>query len=216
MAADHEEFHRAKSRGEFEEANVPLVKNKKKAAKAAVRQSLYHGVVSYPDPLLRQKARTVEEGAFGTKMLDAEGWRMLEESNRLKAAGLAHCQIGGHLKLVTIPRRTRVENGEKTMELWCVANLELIKVGPMVKGGEEGCLSLAGVIDQAEAPSWVEARFQLLDGTHVEERIDGYAARVYAHEWAHLHGELLCDRIKPPWRKIFLRHVQKKLKAGDQ
>jgi peptide deformylase len=164
-------------------------------------------IVAYPDKRLRQIARPVAPEAIGTKVLRAQ-------AEEMKAAGLAHNQIGGDLALAVVP--WQVPAGPKTFRwsLICVANPEIVEAGPMERG-EEGCLSLAALPVHVDAPKWVRVRaIHVEDGATLEARIEGYPARVWAHEVDHLRGRVLADRVQPPWRRIFLKHVTKKVRVA--
>jgi peptide deformylase len=160
-------------------------------------------LVLYPNPGLRKPARPVAEGAFGTRGLEMQATAMLEACERNKGIGLAAQQVGYDLALAAIPV---TRSGKLGLEV--IANLAIDVRGPDVLE-EEGCLSLLGVQTAVLAPCWVEWHGRSVDGQNVGQRATGYAARAVAHEADHLEGRLLVDRVKPPWRKIFLRQVDK-------
>jgi peptide deformylase len=166
-------------------------------------------VIFYPAPGLRRLARIIPPDAFGTRLLTEQADQMVRACEELKGIGLAAQQVGFDLALAVIPlldpyRDLDLEAVKRS--LVCVANPEIIDMGPPVKG-EEGCLSFGGVLPLSlvVAPAWVQLRATAIDGAPIEERVDGYAARAVFHEVEHLAGRLLVDRVKPPWRKMFLK-----------
>jgi peptide deformylase len=163
----------------------------------------FRRLVLYPNPGLRKPARPVAEGAFGTRALEVQAMVMLEACERNRGIGLAAQQLGYDLSLAAIPIQ-----GAGKLELQVVANLVILERGPDVRD-EEGCLSLLGVLAAVQAPSWVEWEGWAIDGRKLAQRATGYAARAVSHEADHLTGKLLVDRVAPPWRKIFLRQVEK-------
>jgi len=60
----------------------------------------------------------------------------------------------------------------------------------------EGCLSFPGEECKIKRPSAVTVRYQTVDGTWVEEKLDGLAARCFQHELDHLDGIIMHDRAK--------------------
>jgi peptide deformylase len=169
-------------------------------------------IVSWPAPGLRRPARLVPPAAFGTRLLAEQASQMLATCEHLHGIGLAAQQVGFDLALAVVPL---IEGSKR--ELVCVANPQLVDIGPPVPG-DEACLSFAGILPLSlvPAPAWVLLRATGMDGAPIEQRVDGYAARAVFHEVEHLAGRLLCDRVKPPWRKKFLKIVEKKVQDGKR
>ncbi len=67
---------------------------------------------------------------------------------------------------------------------------------------EEGCLSLPGISESVSRAQWIEIRYQDENLQEHEERIEGYAARVFQHEYDHLEGHVFTDRISPLRRQL--------------
>jgi peptide deformylase len=162
-------------------------------------------LVYYPSEALRRPARAVAHPALGTHSLETQAAAMLQACEAHRGLGLAAQQVGLDLALAVIP----LLRGQEAHRLYAVANLEVLERGPEVFG-EEGCLSLYSVLAQARAPSWVRCRgIDVLTGAPFEETVRGYAARAVVHEADHLVGRLLLDRLNAPWKKLFLRQVEK-------
>jgi peptide deformylase len=62
----------------------------------------------------------------------------------------------------------------------------------------EGCLSIPGI--RALVPRYKAINVQYLDeiGNPVEQRLEGFVARVFQHEADHLDGKVYLDRVESP------------------
>jgi peptide deformylase len=62
---------------------------------------------------------------------------------------------------------------------------------------EEGCLSLPGIHVNVARGKQVRMQARDLDGRPIDEVATGFVARVWQHEFDHLNGTLLTDRMGP-------------------
>jgi peptide deformylase len=95
---------------------------------------------------------------------------------------------------------------------------QIAVINPVIKGlskeleeGVEGCLSHPGLILKVKRPISVIAEFDTLtsDGKnviHVEAKFDDMDARIFLHEYDHLHGIQFVDRVS----KLKLKLAEKK------
>jgi len=95
---------------------------------------------------------------------------------------------------------------------------EIAVINPIIRGlskeleeGVEGCLSHPGLILKVKRPISVVAEFDTLtsDGKnviHVETKFDDLDARIFLHEYDHLHGIQFIDRVS----KLKLQLAEKK------
>ena len=63
----------------------------------------------------------------------------------------------------------------------------------LFRSGEEGCLSIPGLIGQVERPMKIKIKALDLDGNMQEYDLEGFDARVMCHENDHLDGILYTD-----------------------
>jgi peptide deformylase len=63
----------------------------------------------------------------------------------------------------------------------------------------EGCLSFPKDECIIKRPSAVSVRYQNVQGTWIQEQLDGLAARCFQHELDHLNGITMHDRAKEPY-----------------
>jgi len=142
-------------------------------------------IIDYPDPRLQKVSAPVEQ--FDDSLAELAA-KMLVLMRDAKGVGLAAPQVG-------INRRLFVMNatGEPGDDL-IIVNPELSDMEGSEQE-EEGCLSLPELRVQIERSK--HARLNALDvhGNPFERVADGYLARVWQHEFDHLNGILLTDRM---------------------
>jgi len=62
---------------------------------------------------------------------------------------------------------------------------------------EEGCLSFPQIYAEVVRPERCRISAQAPDGTPIEREFDGFESRIVQHEYDHLEGVLLVDRMSP-------------------
>ncbi len=160
----------------------------------------------YPDPLLRKPAEAVtsfdeELSTFAAAML-----RRMHASN---GVGLAAPQVGVRTR-VLVMNPTGEEGDDRVL-----VNPEILERDGGETHYEEGCLSFPGVYADVRRPDRCKVRFFSLDGEEHEEEFSGFTSRVIQHEFDHLEGVLLVDRMSPA-DKVRNKHVLQDLVARYQ
>ena len=82
----------------------------------------------------------------------------------------------------------------------------------------EGCLSFPGLYIKIKRPTSIDVKFQDLDGTFRDMKLEGIIARCYQHELDHLNGvtfqlkagHIALQMAKKRRKKILKRHEQQK------
>jgi peptide deformylase len=165
---------------------------RRRAALALVRQ--------YPDPVLRMKAKEVEELDDSVSGLVERMTRLMDEA---RGVGLAAPQLG-------VLRRVLVYRTAEDEPAVALVNPRLVSASEEVETADEGCLSLgaASVVVEVERP--VHVTVEGLSPAGEETRIDaeGLAARVLQHELDHLDGVLTLDRTTPEQRRTALAQLR--------
>jgi peptide deformylase len=160
-------------------------------------------IVLYPDPVLKERARPVEEIDDTVRAVAA---RMIELMHEAPGVGLAAPQVG-------LPWRMFVTHaGEADPVDRVFVNPELTLGGELVSA-EEGCLSLPEINVQVRRPDAAEITATDADGQTVHMRGEGFLARVWQHEFDHLNGVLIVDRMSPMDR-LATRRALKDLRAA--
>ncbi len=148
-------------------------------------------VVLFPDPVLRRE--TAEVTAFDGTLRDFVD-AMLATMFHSRGVGLAAPQVGSSVRLFVM----NPEGDPARPEL----NRVLVNPRITARAGkrsraEEGCLSLPGIYADIERQERCTVHFQDLDGQAHTEEFDGFLARIVQHEYDHLEGVLIVDRMTP-------------------
>jgi peptide deformylase len=159
-------------------------------------------IILYPDP--RLKKVSAEVTAFDDN-LRALAARMFDLMREAKGVGLAAPQVGQNVRLFIINPTGKPED-------------DAVYVNPLLSEaegeteGEEGCLSLPNInIDVFRSKS-MRMDAQNLAGERFTQTANGYLARIWQHEFDHLNGILLTDRMGPV-AKLANRRTLKELEA---
>lgn len=145
-------------------------------------------IVYYPHPVLREKAKPIER--VDDEVI-AVAQRMIELMHQAPGVGLAAPQVG-------LPWRMFVANptGEPDDDRVYI-NPELSDLGGGNAARDEGCLSLPDITVQVTRPAAATIRATGIDGQAVEESADDLLARIWQHEYDHLDGVLIIDKMSP-------------------
>lgn len=123
---------------------------------------------------------------------------MIETMYHYDGVGLAAPQVGISQRFFVMD----VGNGPVA-----VINPEILEASPETEIAEEGCLSFPEIFVEIERSKRVKVRYQNVRGEFVEEELEGYPARVFQHEFDHLNGVLIIDRIKPAKRLLLRKRL---------
>jgi peptide deformylase len=148
-------------------------------------------VLIYPDPALRAEASEVTDWDDGLKKLIIDMWETMYVS---KGVGLAAPQVGVPKRLIVI---------EYEGERFVLINPSIMEEEGSERA-EEGCLSFPGIYESVSRPSRIRVVYWDEAGELRDEVIEGFLARVFAHEIDHLSGRLFIDRLSS-LKKGFIR-----------
>ena len=150
------------------------------------------------DPVLKSSATPVDR--FDESLRRQVG-RMAGIMSDALGVGLAAPQLG-------ISQRLLVYRVGPDAPVIVLANPELEWTSGDAEAGEEGCLSIPGVIVDVERP--VHVRVRALDEEGEERTVEasGLEARVIQHEIDHLDGVLILERTTRDERKRALRELR--------
>lgn len=165
-------------------------------------------ILTYPNPALRQKAKTVTRFDDSLKQLAAD---LVETMYAAPGAGLAANQIGVCLRVVVIDVSAEKEEKKHLV----LVNPEIIeKKGCLVD--EEGCLSVIDLTANVERYSKLLVQAQDLDGKIWEFPAEDFFARVIQHELDHLKGILFIDHLSALKRSLYKRRLKKLLHEQEK
>jgi peptide deformylase len=158
--------------------------------------SLY--ILHYPDPVLRQRAKEVPEVADEVRSVAR---RMIQLMNEADGIGLAAPQVGLPWRMFVchVPpseqRSPETDPPTATTEPMVCINPVLSAPLGELKPYEEGCLSLPEITGDVHRPEHITVTATGLDGERFSRTGGGLLARCWQHEFDHLEGILIIDRM---------------------
>jgi peptide deformylase len=147
-------------------------------------------IVTYPDPILKEKTREVTK--FNErlhKLLDD----MAETMYDAPGVGLAAPQVG-ILKRVAV-----VDVGDGLVEL---VNPVIVEKSKEMELGQEGCLSIPNLRAEVRRHQRIRVKAQDRHGQPFELEAEGFFARAIQHEVDHLNGVLILDVAERVFRTV--------------
>lgn len=161
----------------------------------------------YPDPLLRRKAKPVEEVSDAVVARVREMFELMYER---RGVGLAAPQVSWSVQLCVINPSPDDPSNERVCINPVLSGLEGEEVA------EEGCLCFPEVHGNLPRATRLTARFYDLAGHRHEVVAEGLMARIFQHEVDHLEGRLIIDRMTPASRSAVqgrLRELEREFKT---
>ena len=155
-------------------------------------------IILYPDPRLKKISKPVV--TFDEK-LHALANRMFELMRQAKGVGLAAPQVGANLRLFIINPTGEPKD-------------DRVYVNPILseadgeEEGEEGCLSLPDLHASILRNKRMRMQAQDLEGNPFEQIETGYIPRIWQHEFDHLNGTLILDRMGETARMGFRKNLR--------
>lgn len=154
-------------------------------------EPLEFAVTLYPEPVLRKTAEEVTTFDDDLATTVEAMYRLMFDS---QGVGLAAPQV-------SIRRRILVMNAEGDKEK-PELNLTLINPRIVERTGdkalmEEGCLSFPDIFAEIARPENCVVEALDVEGKPLRLELTGFASRVLQHEYDHLEGVLLVDRMSP-------------------
>jgi peptide deformylase len=155
----------------------------------------------YPDPVLRVKCRAVTDFDDSLRTLVAD---LIETMHAAPGIGLAASQVGIDLRVAVVD----LSAGEDPRQIHVFINPEIAQR----RGQEtdvEGCLSLPGITDKVERPTFVRIKALDPEGSPFELEAEDWLARAICHELDHLDGVLFVDHLRGLRRERARRQLKK-------
>jgi peptide deformylase len=156
-------------------------------------------ILHYPDPRLRESGKRVASLTDELRRLIDD---MAETMYAAPGVGLAATQVGESWQIFVVDCATEGE----VSDLRVFVNPEIVsKEGALTF--DEGCLSFPGAREEVERAETVQVRAQDRDGTWFELKAEGLLAIAIQHEYDHLHGILMIDRLGPLKKRLLHRKM---------
>jgi peptide deformylase len=145
-------------------------------------------IVLYPDPVLHRRAEPVETVDETVRAVAENMIALMFEAD---GVGLAAPQVGLSWRMFV----ARAIDDDDEPNVFINPVLELHRSEPIIR--EEGCLSLPNITADIRRPEVVTITALGLDGRPFTLENEGFVARVWQHEFDHLEGVLITDRMSP-------------------
>jgi len=153
-------------------------------------------IVTVPDPILRRKARKVNDfGPELQKLVDD----MVETMREAPGVGLAAPQVNSSLRVIVVEYGDE-DDESVPLKLYTVINPEIVRSSQEKDVGPEGCLSIPGFQGEVERLSDIIVKGQNRFGRPVRIKAGGWLARIFQHEIDHLDGVLFTDLADRVWK----------------
>ena len=160
-------------------------------------------IILWPDPRLKKVSKEVTTFDDSLKTLTDRMFLLMREH---RGVGLAAPQVGINLRLFVMNPTGQPED-------------DRIYVNPILteaedeEEAEEGCLSLPNINVNIWRTRKMHMEAQELTGRKFNQEATGYHARIWQHEFDHLNGILLTDRMGPV-AKLANRRILKDLEEA--
>jgi peptide deformylase len=156
-------------------------------------------ILHYPDPRLREPGKRVDALTDELRRLIDD---MAETMYAAPGVGLAATQVGESWQIFVVDCAAEGE----ASDLRVFANPEIVsKEGTLTF--DEGCLSFPGAREEVERAEKVRVRAQDREGMWFELDAEGLLAVAIQHEYDHLHGILMIDRLGPLKKRLLHRKM---------
>ena len=160
----------------------------------------------YGDPVLREKSAAVGAIDDALRALIAD---MRETMKAYNGVGLAANQVGVARRVLVVD----VPMDEERRAQYAIVNPVIVSRSGS-ESGEEGCLSIPGILDDVTRAFRIKLRGLDEWGTPIEIEAEDYLSRALQHEVDHLDGVLFVDRLSLLKRQ-FLRRALDALANGE-
>ncbi len=164
-------------------------------------------ILKFPDPILRQKAKTVSTFDNFLQNLVND---MTETMYDAPGVGLAAPQIGESIQLIVV----NTSWDEDVKDSMVMINPEITaKEGSQID--EEGCLSVLDLTATVKRSQKVTVSYQDITGENQELTVEDLFAVVLQHEIDHLNGILFIDHLSTLKRALYKKKIKKMLAAKE-
>lgn len=168
-------------------------------------------ITAYGDPVLKKVAEAITPDYPELNQLIEN---MFETMYHAQGVGLAAPQVGLAIRLFVIDASPFEEDDAQLKDFKKVfINAEIMDENGDKWAFNEGCLSIPDIREDVSRHENLTIRYQDENFTWHEESYNGLAARVIQHEYDHIEGKLVTDRISP-LRKALLKNKLDAISKG--
>jgi len=169
-------------------------------------------VVAYPHPVLRKKAQPVDPDHPDFEQFLADMWETMYFAD---GVGLAAPQVNRSLRLFVIDASVLSQHHypESAGFKKVFINAIIYKEEGEDSVHNEGCLSFPGIHEDIVRKSTVHIRYQDEHFREYDETYSGILARIIQHEYDHIEGITMAERMSP-LKKMLLKRKLKDIASG--
>ena len=142
----------------------------------------------FPEPVLRKPAEPVPACDDELRDLVRAMFDLMYES---QGVGLAAPQVGLKKRILVVNEDGKPENE------FALINPTIVERSGAPTTFEEGCLSFPGIYAEIERPERCKVEALDPNGEPIVREFEGFVSRIVQHEYDHLEGVLLVDRMSP-------------------
>jgi len=157
-------------------------------------------IITFPDPILRKQTRKIIHFSPELQYLISD---MIETMRKTHGVGLAAPQIGVDKQLIVVEYSSDIgltNEITKAPDLYVMINPEISNRSSKQVMGIEACLSIPGLCGEVSRHESIRVKGLDRQGYPIEQRADGWLARIFQHEIDHIHGVLYTDCATQVWR----------------
>jgi peptide deformylase len=160
-------------------------------------------IIAYGDPVLKKVAQEISPDYPDFKQLLAD---MFETMYHAHGVGLAAPQVGLSIRLFIIDASPFEEDDAQLKDFKKVfINAKITDENGEKWAFNEGCLSIPDIREDVNRHQNLSITYQDENWAWHTETYSGLAARVIQHEYDHIEGKLLTDRLSP-LRKAMIKN----------
>jgi peptide deformylase len=140
---------------------------------------------------------------------------MIDVMNKEGGIGLSANQVGLNAQIFVMKPVLNKQYGSPLV----VINPIVTGISKEIEEGIEGCLSHPGLMLKVRRPISCIVEFDTLTDDfknviHVDTKFDDIDARIFLHEYDHLHGIQFIDRVSKLKLKLAEKKIEKRKKNG--
>ena len=170
---------------------------------------MIYPIVVYGDPVLKKRARDIEQGEMDLIELSNDMFETMEAAHGI---GLAAPQIGKSIRLFVVDGSPLEEEGMEAFRKVFV-NPEINEETGEKWPFEEGCLSIPNIREEVSRNERLTIRYFDEHWNEHTDTFDGMKARIIQHEYDHIEGILFTDYLSP-FKKRMLRGKLQNITKG--
>ncbi|SKC76526.1 peptide deformylase [Ohtaekwangia koreensis] len=161
---------------------------------------MIYPIVMYGDPVLRQRAKDIEQGTDLKQLIED----MFETMHAASGIGLAAPQIGKGIRLFIVDGSALEDEEGMDNFRKAFVNPQILEEDGTPWDFEEGCLSIPNIREKVSRKERLKIRYYDENWAQHEEVYDGMKARIIQHEYDHIEGKLFVDYL-PALKKRLLK-----------